>query len=389
MNTLPETVLQFGGGNFLRAFADLFIDEANKAGREVGKVVVVQSTEGNRADLINRQQGRFHVVVRGLEKGRRIDRVQQVESISRALDIRTQWNEVLAVGRSPELRWIISNTTESGYTLDPADTPGGLLAPSSLGAGVGGIVHSPPRSFPARLLAVLHERFRARRSPPGIIPCELFEKNADKLRGIVAGLARDWRIDVPCLAWLEQDCTWLNTLVDRIVTGKPVAHPLLASDELLTVAEPFAFWAVEKGRNSEDFFEHPAILRTDDVMPYTLRKVRILNGAHTAMVCKALPMGLKIVREVVQLPELGPWLRRLIFEEIVPTLEGRVDGPAAFAEQVLERFANPFQEHKLTSIAAYHQDKMKLRIIPTRDEYLQKFGKPPPLLDEVIQLSGV
>lgn len=371
MKPLPETILQFGGGQFLRAFADTFVDEANKAGRAVGRIVVVQSTEGQRANQLNTQKGRYHIVVRGLENGQRMDRVQGVESISRGLDAKSQWQEVLAVVRSPELRWIISNTTESGFTLDPADKP----------------TDAPPRSFPAKLLSVLHERFRGGGKPLTIVPCELFEKNAAKLRGIVSQLGRDWKLDGKFLGWLERDCLWLNTLVDRIVTGKPAEHPLLAEDQLLTVAEPFALWAVEKSAQANDFFSHPAILRVDDVMPYTLRKVRILNGAHTAMICKAIPMGLKIVREVVQHPELGPWLKRLIFEEIVPTLAGRVAGPKEFAEQVLERFANPFQDHKLSQIAAYHQDKMKLRILPTRAEYLAKFGKAPPLLDEVIALS--
>jgi tagaturonate reductase len=382
MQPLPETILQFGGGNFLRAFTDFFVHEANQAGQNVGRVVVVQSTEGQRANLLNEQKGCYHVIVRGLENGKPVDRVHRVESVSRALDARSQWNDVLAMAASPELRWIISNTTESGYTLDPADKP----------------TDSPPRSFPAKLLKVLHARFATRGVAPVIIPCELFEKNADKLRGIVGQLARDWQMDTAFIPWLEHDCVWLNTLVDRIVTGKPATPPsqggdtggVATADPLLTVAEPFAFWAVEKGRKPNDFFTHPAILRVDDVMPYTLRKVRILNGGHTALVCKVMGNKLPIatVREAVSHPEVGPWLRRLIFEEIVPTLEGRVDGPRPFAEQVLERFANPFQEHKLTSIAAYHQDKMKLRILPTRAEYLAKFGKAPALLDEVIALSA-
>lgn len=370
MSTLPETILQFGGGNFLRAFADLFVDEANRAGQQVGRIVVVQSTAGSRADLLN-EQGGYHVVVRGLEKGQAVDRVQRVESISRGLSADRQWDRVLQLARAPQLRWIISNTTESGFTLDPGDTA----------------ESAPPRSYPAKLLHVLRERFQAGGEPLTVVPCELFEKNALKLRGIVLQLGRDWQQPDNFLSWLERDCLWLNTLVDRIVTGKPAEHPLLAQDELLTVAEPFALWAVEKSRRANDFFTHPSVLRVDDVMPYTLRKVRILNGAHTALVCKALPLGLKIVREAVQHPEVGPWLKRLIFEEIVPTLEGRVDGPKQFAEQTLERFANPFQEHKLSSIAAYHQDKMKLRILPTRAEYVEKFGKNPPLLDEVIALA--
>jgi tagaturonate reductase len=371
MQALPETILQFGGGNFLRAFADLFVDEANRAGQNVGRVVVVQSTEGQRANLLNERGGRYHVVVRGLENGKPVDRVQEVASVSRGLDARRQWAEVLAVARSPQLRLILSNTTESGYTLDPADGP----------------TDAPPRSYPAKLLAVLHERHRAGVAAPVIVPCELFEKNADKLRGIVAGLARDWRLPADFVAWLTDDCVWLNNLVDRIVTGTPAEHPLRAEDPLLTVAEPFAFWAVEHGRRSDDLFTHPAILRVPDVTPYTLRKVRILNGGHTALVCKAMPLGLQTVREAIRHPEVGPWLRRLLYEEVAPTLEGRVDGPKEFADATLERFANPYQEHKLTAIASYHADKMRLRILPTRAEYEQKFGKAPPLLDEVIALS--
>jgi tagaturonate reductase len=372
MEPLPETILQFGGGNFLRAFADLFVDEANRGGQNVGRVVVVQSTEGQRANLLNERGGRYHVVVRGLVNGQPVDRVQPVTSVSRGLDARRQWSEVLTVARSPQLRLILSNTTESGYTLDPADVA----------------TDAPPRSFPAKLLLVLQERHRAGVAAPVIVPCELFEKNADKLRGIVAGLARDWKLPADFVAWLTDDCVWLNNLVDRIVTGTPAAHPLLAEDPLLTVAEPFAFWAVETSRRSDDLFTHPAILRVPDVTTYTLRKVRILNGGHTALVCKALPLGLQTVRQAIQHPEVGPWLRRLLFEEVVPTLEGRVDGPKEFADATLERFANPYQEHKLTAIASYHADKMRLRILPTRAEYEQKFGKAPPLLDEVIALSA-
>jgi tagaturonate reductase len=371
MGTLPETILQFGGGNFLRAFADLFVDEANKAGQNVGRIVVVQSTEGQRANLLNDRGGRYHVVVRGLVNGQPVDRVQEVASVSRGLDARRQWEEVLAVGRSPQLRLILSNTTESGYTLDPADGP----------------TDAPPRSFPAKLLAVLRERHRAGVPAPILIPCELFEKNADKLRGLVVGLARDWHLSAEFIAWLSDDCLWLNNLVDRIVTGKPAEHRLLAEDPLLTVAEPFAFWAIERGSRPDDLFTHPAMLRVPDVMPYTLRKVRILNGGHTALVCKALPLGLQTVRQAIAHPEVGPWLRRLLFEEVVPTLEGRVEGVKEFAEATLERFANPFQEHKLTAIAQYHADKMRLRILSTRAEYEQKFGKVPPLLEEVIALS--
>src|SRR5208283_2390464 len=169
---------------------------------------------------------------------------------------------------------------------------------------------------PAKLLLVLRERHHAGGSGLTILPCELFEKNADRLRDLLTQLARDWQLSEEFISWLRKDCRWLNNLVDRIVTGRPAEHPLLSEDQLLTVAEPFAFWAIERGSKADDFFEHPAILRVPDVLPYTLRKVRILNGAHTALVCKAMPLGLQTVRQAVQHPEVGPWLRRLLFEEI-------------------------------------------------------------------------
>jgi tagaturonate reductase len=173
-------------------------------------------------------------------------------------------------------------------------------------------------------------------------------------------------------------------LVDRIVSGKPAEHPLLATDPLLTTAEPFALWAVESADRSVVPFTHPAIVVVPDVQPYALRKIRLLNGAHTALVCKALPMGIKTVREAVEHPEVGPWLRGVLFEEIVPVLEGRVDNPHEFAEQTLERFANPFLQHKLSDIALNHEAKIKTRLVPTVEDYERMFGKPPARLAAVM-----
>jgi tagaturonate reductase len=172
--------------------------------------------------------------------------------------------------------------------------------------------------------------------------------------------------------------------VDRIVTGTPQNHPLLAEDPLLIAAEPFAFWGIEAKSERVCLFEHPAITLTPDVRPYALRKVRILNGAHTSLVCKAVPKGFTTVREAVEDPEIGDWLRGLLFEEIVPTMEGRVEDAEKFAGQVLERFANPFLEHKLSDIALYHETKIKVRLVPTFEEYQAKFGKLPARLSEIL-----
>jgi tagaturonate reductase len=372
MSALPETVLQFGSGKFLRGFADFFIDEANREGQQVGRIVVVQTTGESRANLLNRQGGRYHLLIRGLENGQSIDCVQHVESVSRALVAASQWPQVLAVARLPQLRLIISNTAEVGYTLDPADTAD----------------DKPPRSFPAKLLLVLKERYETGLPGVTVLPCELFEHNADLLLDLLLQLARSWGLAIGLEHYLRTQCIWYNTLVDRIVSAQPADHPLLAKDALLTVAEPFAFWAIETKGPNQALFHHATIKLTADVMPYFLRKVRILNAAHTALVTQAVPRQITTVREAVADAEIAAWLNRLLFDEIVPVLRGRVEEPEVFARQTLERFRNPFLVHKISDILSYHDAKVKIRLIPTRDEFEGKFGHTPPLLDEAIKVSA-
>lgn len=368
MTTLPETVLQFGSGRFLRAFADLFIHHGNAQGQSVGRVVVVQSTGDGRAGGLNAQQGKYHVVVRGFENGEVVDRVEECASVSRALHAGTQWAEVLELARSPHLHTVLSNTTEAGFKLDDTDAP----------------TDAVPRSFPAKLLAVLRARWDAGLAGVTVIPCELIEGNAKILAELLAKMTADWNYPVRFADWVARECVFLHTLVDRIVTGTPADHPLLATDPMVLVAEPFAFWALEDHPKSAFKLTHPAITRAADVTPYFLRKVRILNAAHTALLIKAKPRGFAIVRDAVTDPELGAWLWRLLSEEIVPALEGRVDQPLRFAEQTIERFKNPFLDHKFADIALHHESKVKVRLVPTRDEYAAKFGKPAELLTQVI-----
>jgi tagaturonate reductase len=372
MSNPAETILQFGAGRFLRAFADLFVHQANAAGQDVGRIVVVQSTGDDRAAVLNRLGGRYHVVVRGLNNGVVVDRIEVCESISRAVSAAAQWDEVRALARSPQLKLILSNTTEKGYDLDAADTPDSV----------------PPRSFPAKLLAVLRERFDSGGPGLTIIPCELHERNADILLDIVDRLANQWGLSSVFRTWLREKCAWLDTLVDRIVTGTPREHPLLAEDPMLTVCEPYALWVIRQRPHAWKFMTHPAIVRTDDVMPYFLRKVRILNAGHTALLIRSWPRGFRTVREAVSDPEMGAWLERLFAEELVPTLQGRVVEPEAFARQTLERFRNPFLEHKLADIALHHEAKVRVRLEPTRTEFIERFGRRPPLLDEVLGMPA-
>ncbi len=271
---------------------------------------IVQSTGGRsgRADS-NTLEGRYHVLVRGLEKGAVVDRLELCESVSRALGASSQWDDVLDLARSAVLRVILSNTTEKGYDLDPADGP----------------TDAPPRSFPAKLLAVLRARWEAGLPGLTIVPCELREYQADVLFDLVTGLARTWKLPDAFQQWLGSSCFWLNTLVDRIVTGTPADHPLLTQDPMLTACEPYALFAIQEKRGADRFIEHPAVIWTPEVMPYFLRKVRILNGGHTALLIKAWPRGIRTVRAAVTDSELGPWLEQLLLDEVVPTLSGRVE----------------------------------------------------------------
>ncbi len=372
MHGQKETILQFGAGKFLRAFFDLFVQEAAEAGEDPGKVVVVQSTPGSRVEELNAAGCAYHVLLRGICAGERTDEARRVESISRALVAGDSWDEVFELARSPELRVVVSNTTEKGYEVDESDAPDS----------------SPPNSFPAKLLQVLLARFEANLPGLTILPCELIEHNASRLRGLVLGLAELWGASPVFLRWAARECSWHENLVDRIVTGTPSEHPLLEEDPLVVACEPFALFAIEKLDGRLDLFSHPAILPVDDVTPYALRKVRILNGAHTALVAKALPAGFETVRGAVEDPGMGAWLRELLFQEIVPTVSDRVDDAEGFAREVLERFQNPFVEHRLEDIALHHEDKMRLRLRPTREEYAEQTGEDPVILTEILRSQG-
>ena len=368
MSPLPETILQFGSGKFLRAFADLFIHQANEQGQNIGRVVVVQSTGSDRASSLMAQGGRYQVVIRGYENGETIDRVEECASLSRALVAGTQWNELRRVICSPDLRFILSNTTEAGFNTDPDDRP----------------EDTPPRSFPAKLIVLLGARFDAGLPGLTIIPCELLEGNASLLRATVLKLAEEWRYHKAFITWLRDECVWLHTLVDRIVAGTPMNHPLLASDPMLIMAEPFAFWALEEHPKAFPFVKHPAIKRTQDVMPYFLRKVRILNAGHTALLIKAMPLGYRLVREAMQDKKIVQWLESLLFDEIVPLLAGRVEEPDRFARQTLDRFRNPFLDHKFSDIALHQYNKIKIRLQSSLDEYIQHYNREPVLLKDVV-----
>jgi len=365
---LPETVLQFGAGRFLRAFVDRFIHQANESGQTVGRVVVVQREIDGRADSLQAQDS-FTVLVRGYEQGELIERPEPVASISRSIVAADDWREVLRIAGTTELKYIVSNATEAGYKLDPADK----------------LLSHPPASLPGKLTQTLWARFNHRLRGITILPCELIERNADKLRDLVLEQAAAWELPAEFKIWVTNECLWLNNLVDCIVTSPPADHPLAAKDALFTCAEPYALWAIERPVNGNlVLFHHPAIQLVDDLSPFYLRKVRILNGMHSAMVAKFKDRGFVTVQDVLKDAKATRWIRDLLYEEIVPTIAYRIPGVAHFADATFDRLRNPYQQHKLSDIALNHADKIRVRLQPTHDEYVQLFGRSPTRLAEAL-----
>lgn len=361
---LPEKILQFGTGAFLRGFAEYFVDEANRAGSFNGRVVLVSSTGSGRAARLTSQDDLYTLVTRGLEDGREVDAARVLPVISRSVSARDDWAEVLTVAKSPTLEYVFSNTTEVGIMLDLDDR----------------IDRSPPRSFPGKLTAVLFERARAfdYSDDAGlvILPCELIENNGDELRRIVLTLSDAWNLGGRFAGWVESANVFCNTLVDRIVPGTPGPSELESlerrlgyTDELLTVAEPYRLWAIQANDGERErlapLAADPGFQPVDDVTPFRVRKVRILNGGHTISVPAAWLSGCETVREAVDDPDVGEFIRRVILDEIVPGLALEGDMARAFADDVLERFGNPFIRHELLDITFQQTTKLRVRVVPS------------------------
>ena len=362
LSPLPEKVIQFGSGRFLRAFADYFVDEANRKGLFGGRVLVVQSTGRSRAAALEAQGGLFTLWVRGAcEEKERV-----IASISRALVANDDWPKILQCARSAALEVVLSNTTEVGLVLDQADE---LRA---------------PRSFPGKLTAFLYERARHfDYSPEGgliVLPCELVASNGEALCRLVLSMARQWRLEERFLEWTANANTFCNTLVDRIVPGFPLEeeHAALEArlgyrDAMLTVTEPYRLWAIEGdaslreqlGFSSAD----PGIVITQDIEPYRLRKVRILNGGHTLSVPLGFLMGNHTVRDNMTHPLTGKYIEDLLREEIGPTLAVEPATIPPYIDDVLNRWRNPHLHHQLIDITLHSTSKLRHRVIPSLVAY--------------------
>lgn len=374
---LPERILQFGEGNFLRAFVDWMVNEMNRKGLFNGSVVVVQPIEQGLADLVNAQDGCYTVLLRGMQGGQVVDRREVVTAISRALNPYRQWDDYLACARNPDLRFVVSNTTEAGIAYKPEPRPQGAC----------------PESFPAKLAALLLARFEAfagaKSAGLAVIPCELIENNGRTLKEVVLRLAREWQAGAAFEAWVDEACVFCNTLVDRIVPGYPkdeaarLCAELGYEDKLLDAGEIFHLWVIEGPQALAK--ELPLaeagldVVWTDNQKPYRDRKVAVLNGAHTASVLAAFHCGLDTVGEMMQDADAGRFVRRFIDTEVVPTVDLPEAEKRAFAAAVVERFQNPFVRHELLSISLNSVSKWKVRVLPTLKRNVARNGVVPAL----------
>ena len=375
---LPEKVIQFGEGNFLRAFVDWMIDRLNQHALFNGRVVVVQPIEKGLIDILNEQDGLYTLVLRGIERGRVVETKRVVTAISRALNPYTDWQGYLSCAENPDLRIVVSNTTEAGIVYEKETF----------------IKGQPLRSFPAKLAAFLFHRFNFFDGDPQkgmlILPCELIDKNGRKLKELILQYIDQWQLPVRFKEWVDEHNHFFNTLVDRIVTGYPhdeidrLYETLGYQDRLLDTGEIFHLWVIEG--DSRFKTELPFnrlglnVVWTTDLSPYRERKVRVLNGTHTMTVAVACLCGLETVKEAVEDPLVGQFIHKGIFDEILPMLPLPEAEKKAFADSVLERFKNPFIHHRWIDIALNSISKFKTRCLPSLMDYYRINGKPPVYL---------
>ncbi|MCY7351809.1 MAG: tagaturonate reductase [Cytophagaceae bacterium] len=381
---LPERVIQFGTGVLLRGLCDYFIDEANRQGLFNGRIVVVKSTDQGDAAAFEAQNGLFTHVIRGLVNDQPVEEYRVNAAISRTLSARSQWADVLACAHNPELQIVISNTTEVGIQL---------VEDESLTA-------QPPVSFPGKLTCFLYERWKAfggsEASGLVIVPTELIPDNGIRLQEICLELAYRGGLDVAFIDWLETANRFCNSLVDRIVPGKPNPTELAAyeqqlgyRDNLLCVSEVYRLWAIEAPADASgervkailSFAQaDEGVLLAPDIEIYRELKLRLLNGTHTLTCALNYLSGCDTVRQSMKRALNAGFAERLMLDELAPSIPYAVDASTAeaFGRQVLERFRNPFLEHKLLSITTNYTTKLRMRVVSLVQSYYARFTQTDP-----------
>ncbi|ADQ14356.1 tagaturonate reductase [Halanaerobium hydrogeniformans] len=374
----PEKVVQFGEGNFLRAFIDWMFHKMNKEGIFKGRAVVIQPIRKGRVSNLNEQDGLYTLYLRGIEAGKEVNKKEIITSISRGLESYAQWDKVLELAEKEEIEIVVSNTTEAGISYNPEDH----------------LEDCPPESYPGKLAAYLYRRYEHFAGDPEkgmiILPVELIDRNGDNLKRIILKLADDWKLEKEFKDWIKNSNHFLNTLVDRIVTGYPfneiakLEAELGYHDQNLDTGEIFHLWVIEGDESLKEKLPfHQAALNVkwvDDLTPYRTTKVRILNGAHTSTVPVAYLAGIDLVRDAVNDQLLGEFIKKAVFEDIIPTLTAGNAELEDFAAKIFERFKNPYIDHKWLDISLNSTSKFKTRVLPSIIEHIEKLHKTPKYL---------
>lgn len=372
----PVKVLQFGEGNFLRAFVDYFLDIANEKAGFNGSIVLVKPIElGTLFPAFKEQDYRYTVMLRGLVDGEAVEQTRVITSVSDAVDAYADYDRYAAYAKCDTLRFVVSNTTEAGIVLDESDR----------------LELCPPKTYPGKLCKFLFERAQhfdyAADKGLVILPVELIDDNGIQLRRCVKELAKIWKLGERFEKWLDEACVFTSTLVDRIVTGYPrgeaeaIWQKIGYEDNIIVTAEPFGLWVIESEKDISKELPLPSIglpvVFTDNQKPYKQRKVRILNGAHTSFVPAAFQCGYDIVLDAMNDPMILNFMQKTLYDEVIPTLTLDKADLMAFAEAVTGRFKNPFIKHALLAICLNSVSKWRARCMPSLLIYVEKMGKLP------------
>ena len=362
-----ERVIQFGEGGFLRGFVDWMLQKVNDNSDFDGSVVVVQPIEQGMCDMLSAQDCVYTHVCRGVEG---VD-TTVVDVISRCVKPYEDFAAYLALAEQPEMRFVVSNTTESGIVFSSDDK----------------ITDAPPKSFPAKVTLLLKKRYELGLGGFIFLPCELINRNGDNLKKCILQYADLWNLGDDFKAWVEKENVFTNTLVDRINTGYPRGEDLGLGyeDNMANTSEFFHLWVIETDfdLDSEMPFSKTdlnVIITPDKLEMYRTRKVRILNGAHTSLVPYAMLSGLDTVKSCLDDETMSTHLKTCVFDEIIPTLDLPKDELLSYANSVVERFSNPYIKHYLSAIALNSVSKFKVRVLPSILEYINRYGKMPETL---------
>ncbi len=368
-------VVQFGEGNFLRTFVDFYFDTLNKEGQEY-KVNIVKPITFGSLDNFVKQNNKYHVILRGVEDGKTVENVYNVDVLQSVLSPFENLEAYYSLAREDELKIIVSNTTEAGICFNANDSFDDFE----------GI------TYPAKLTKFLLERFNAKKEGVYILPVELIENNADELKKCVDKYIELWNLPSEFKVWNDAENFYCNTLVDRIVSGYPktaedvnyVEKLLGTQDKLVSIGEPFGLWAVEKKGDIDKYVvegvHNIEVVLTTDINYYKKRKVRVLNGSHTNIVPIGLWHGAVTVYDCMKDEKLSQFLQDTLTEEINPFVSNDINATTVFAKSIKERFLNPYLNHLLTSISLNSISKWKARDLPSFKDYYAKVGEIPKLL---------